>query len=75
MLDYNNSPAPCHSGVTDEKASDPHFLAFGKKNSQEFMLVNVRMDSGEPFSQMLENEALVALAEAEMLGNEGLVPF
>ena len=27
------------------------------------------------FSQMVGNEALVGLAEAEMLGNEALVPF
>ena len=33
------------------------------------------MGSDESFSEMLGNEALVALGEAEMLGNEALVLF
>ena len=48
------------------------FLAFGARFAKIHPGTFTRMNLGESCPQMLGNEALVPLTEAEMLGNEAL---
>ena len=72
LPDENGTGASFPSISASAKAT--HFMIWDK-DSPESIRTFTSVNSDESYSQMLENEALVALAKAEMLGNEALVPF